>query len=833
MRRRLWPWVALGLLLGLPLLALGAGLVLLDGEALRTRVEAAVTQASGRAFTLSGPVRLSPNLTPTVVLEGPSLGNLPGGSEPVMFTARRIRVQVALLPLLARRIEIHSVALEQPRLLLERDAQGRPNWLLGPARPGAAAGPTPPPPAPAPARDPFALKVAAISLAEGQVTWNDLRAGVRESLALPMVTLDTDPEGRLRGQGQLRLRGVEAQAQLHGGPLAALLAPGSGLPWPVELTLAARGVQANFSGSLAGGTLQGPLRVSIPRTDSLAPLLPQAAALPPAEGVTLAASLSPGGLSGISLGVQRLPLSGLLPELSLGPMVVEAASLGALSSARGTLRLGELALAWDADLPSADSLQRSGPWSFHAVARGAGVSAMMEGALPGATLAGLSLRYEARTQDLAALGAAIRQPLPGLRGVEAEGRLTGLPDGWLRLDQLRLEAEQVAAGGELRLRPGTPPRLEGRLEATRLDLDAIPPAAPPPSSPAPPSPPGPAVVPAPAPRPAAARRLIPALPLPLERLREAEGRLSLRLLGLRAGGIGWQGLEAEALLEGGALRLDPVRLDGPGGRLLLRAGADGAAVPPTLSLAVGTEGAGLDLAPLLAAAGQPALLEGRLEIAGELSGHGQTLRDWAASLDGPLGLAMVDGRLSGALLDRWGGLRRLLLPNLPEGGWVPLRCLALGLRAREGVAEVPALLLDTPLGNVTGGGRIDLRDEQLDLRLVPRARIGGTSISAPVRLTGRLAAPQPRVDPEAAGAAAASLLGALAAQRGGAAGAALGALLGGGTADCAGPLREARGGREGPQPAAPAEAAPGTRGGDPAPPAAPRVQDLLRGLLGR
>ncbi|UFN51145.1 AsmA family protein [Roseomonas sp. OT10] len=834
MRRRLWPWVLLGLLLGLPVLAVGAGWILLDGEMLRARVEAAVTQATGRTFTLSGPVRFVPCLVPTVTLEGPSLANHPGGADPALFTAQRVEVQVALLPLLHREIEIRKLSLVSPRLMLERDAAGRPNWLLAPTpRQAVPGGPGRSDPGSAP-RGGFSLNIRQVAVTDGTATFRDVRTGLVETLALPQLTLEAQPDDTLQGQAGMVLRGLTLHAQLRGGTLAALLSPQSGPPWPFTIAVTGDGLQAGFDGKLAGGAPQGLLQIAADRLATLAPLLPPSAPLPVAEGITLAASLSPGGPSDMRLGVQRLALPGLAPDLSVGPLEARAAGLGAPLYARGALQLAELGLDWSADLPPIDALRRNGPLSFHALLRGAGLRVLAEGGLPGMRSQGLSARFELTAEDLLPVGVAGRLPLPGLRNLSASARVTGQADGAIRIDRLRLTADQAELQeGQVLLRPGAPVHLEASAALARLDLDAIPLASRPPAR----DPAADPSAPIPAAAPPSPRRVIPATPLPVAALRQASGTASLRIATLRAGGLDWSGLEAHARLEQGRLTLEPATVTGPGGTLSLTAQADAAQSPPALSVSLRSGAPGLEVAPILAALGQPPLIEGRLELEADLSGQGADLRQWAATLDGPLGLTMVDGRLAGALLDRWGGLRRQVLPNLPANGWVPLRCLAVRLEAQDGVAQVPVLLLDTPLGSAGGAGRIDLRNESLDLRLLPRTRIGRVEVSAPLRVLGTLAAPQPRVDPEAAGAAAAAALGGLAARQGGQAGAVLGSLLGAtagsGPVDCAGPLRAARGGREGPLPAgaaAPDAAAPAApSSGVPA----PRVQDLLRGLLGR
>lgn len=84
---------------------------------------------------------------PAVSLSNISIGNPAGFRAAPMIEARRMYAQVRLLPLLKlkRRIEVHSVVIEQPRVLVESNAQGVTNveafvkGLGSEKRPAAAA----------------------------------------------------------------------------------------------------------------------------------------------------------------------------------------------------------------------------------------------------------------------------------------------------------------------------------------------------------------------------------------------------------------------------------------------------------------------------------------------------------------------------------------------------------------------------------------------------------------------------------------------------------------------------------------------------------------------
>src|SRR3712207_6626225 len=134
-RRRLLRWLLIvpAVLLVLGAAAVGAAVALFDPEAQKPRIAAAVEAATGRRLTLAGPVGLKLSLFPTVTLEDVSLANMPGGSRPEMARIGRVEAEFALLPLLSRRLELRRVVLRAPDILLETDAEGRPNWAFAPA----------------------------------------------------------------------------------------------------------------------------------------------------------------------------------------------------------------------------------------------------------------------------------------------------------------------------------------------------------------------------------------------------------------------------------------------------------------------------------------------------------------------------------------------------------------------------------------------------------------------------------------------------------------------------------------------------------------------------
>ncbi|WP_198378952.1 AsmA family protein, partial [Neoroseomonas rubea] len=233
--------------------------VALDAGALTPRLVAAIEGATGRAATL-GAVSLRPGLVPRVSAADVTLANIEGGSRPEMARIRRLEASIALLPLLRGEIEFGGITIEGADILLERTAQGTPNWVLArPAAPVQAA----PAPTPAEERPARRLAIAEILLTDSRVTLPDARLGT--------LTL---AEARITGIGDDAPARITARATLHGTALVldaeAPLPPPAGAPWPIKASLAAGVNRLAAEGRMLGEIA---LTAALPEPAALLPLL--------------------------------------------------------------------------------------------------------------------------------------------------------------------------------------------------------------------------------------------------------------------------------------------------------------------------------------------------------------------------------------------------------------------------------------------------------------------------------------------------------------------------------------------------------------------------------
>ncbi len=768
----------------LPVAVVVAAAASFDADALKLRLADAVRRSTGRELTIAGSVGLTWSLVPTVALRDVSLSNPPGLSRPAMAHAAQLDVRIALLPLLSRRVEVRGLTLVEPDILLERDAAGRPNWQFTP--PAAPAG------APGAAARPAArmeVAVDAVRVLDGRIGWRT-GTGLVTLLAPTAEAAAPGPGEPVALSGTLSLGGLDLGLTGTTGPLASI----GTAPWPLRVALGGRGVQAGANGTLGpGGALA--LQASVADLLALEPALGRA--LPPLHDVQALARLLPDGWADVRAQVGAADLSAWLPGVKLTHATLTAPAMAQPVTIAADALAGSAPVAVTAQAESLAALLAGGPVQGRAALAAAGATVEARGlAETGRT----DLAVSARVPDLAALGALAGLALPPLRDVEFDARVAATGAGAVALRGMRLASAQGDVSGDVVLGRTPRPSMRGTLASQKLDLGAL--LAQPMAAPADAPPPAP-VQPAPVPPSAALPApLLSDRPLPFFLLWRADADLNLMLNEVLWHGASYRAVTGRLLLQDGALRLDPVQAQAPGGAVQATLLADAAAPVPTVEFRL--KAPGLALGPILAGFGAPESMAGQVDADVQLKGAGNSVRAIAASLDGHLGLAMVDGELDNAWM---AGLLGTALRGLPMelGGQSAVRCLALRFDAAGGQAATRAMLLDTTRLHLDGEGGVSLADETLDLRLHALVRLGSTWVAAPVHLAGPWRAPRPQVA---------------------ASGPARGGLVIGATPGpdaCPAQLAAARGGQAGP---APAPSAASTE-----PPRSLKPADLLRSLL--
>lgn len=710
LRRAAWVLLALLLLGGGAVAALQA---MIARGYFTARVDAALEQATGRAVSHGG-IQVSPGLRPRIVLTDATVANIPGGSRPDFARIGRLEVTLMLLPLLSGHVEIDSLRLTDADIILERDAEGRPNWVFG----GGGGG----------------IGIPTVDVADTRIT---LPKGPVRDIRVERLRLEREvPHDPLELRGHVRLDGEALTLTARLGPEAEGILPLAANVAGDGLRLTLEGSWPRNSGT-PGWALAAEAELNAAAARRLASRFGHD--LPMAGPLTLKARLAPGNpwpsVSDLTVRLGPTDAARLLPGLRLARAELRAASFDDPTqlSAQGTRNGADLGLT--ASLPSPRRMLES--TKEEAVPIEATVTSgrsriTLRGEIrtdrpPGEAV----LAARLTTPDFATVGPVLGTTLPRLSGMTAEARMSGLFTRSLRLQDLRVTAEGMEAEGSLEIGFGARPAFRGEVSARRIDLDRLAGGGP-----------------APARR---AGRVIPDHPLPLALLRGADAELRLSAATLIAGGVTWRDGRATVALAGGRLTVDPLAVTMPGGPAGGRFVIDAAATPPQASLSLRSHGRGLDLSAMRRAFGVPAGFEGTAEVAIDLHGSGTTTRGLAASLGGELGIAMLGGRFTGATALRIGpDLARALMPRGTPADGLALRCLAIRLSAEAGLVHSQALLMEGEFGKIEGSLALNLRDETIAARLLPDVRVLGVTVRAPVTVGGTLADPRIGVEPGAA-----------------------------------------------------------------------------------
>jgi uncharacterized protein involved in outer membrane biogenesis len=686
---RIGLWSLVGLV-GLIVAGAVIGVLSFDPDSLKPRLIAAVKQATGRDLTLQGHMRLAISLRPTLTVQGVGFANPSGFAPPQMATLQQLDVTLALLPLLSHRVEIDRVVLKQPDIILETDAQGRPNWQFTPEP--ATGAPSAGTAAPGQEHATTRLIVSDVLIEDGKITWHDGRTGRSAVIAIGSLRASAaSPDADLLVSMQAAYNGAPFTLAGTFGPLTGLQDQPAQAAWPVQAHLAAAGATLDVDGTIAqpqqarGYRLK--LAAGVPDLAALAPFLP-GASLPPLHDVHLAAQVADTGgpqpeISALSLRIGRTDLTGIAPGLRLDKLDATATGL---------------------DQP----VQISAEGSFD------GAPASLAGSLgPAVTLASgkvpLDLRVRALGSNLTVKGTAARSP---------DGR----------------------------------PSVQGEIAADTVDLDSLLAALPktPPPAPGPAATPATAATPPPSAAPPVRTGVIPDTPIPFDQLRGADADLKLTIAQAILHGAAYRDIATHLDLNGGKLRLDPFSADLPGGHVDAALSADASQATPAVALKLRMPD--LSVQALLEALKQPAFMTGTLHVQADLRGTGATPHALAASLGGALGVVMGHGTLDNRLFGSTLGavLREANLLNLVgRGGTSEVQCFATRLDAANGIAAVRSLVLVSGLLTMDGGGSLNLGAETLDLRLRPEARIAGTGVVVPLRVSGSFRAPSVASDPAA------------------------------------------------------------------------------------
>jgi uncharacterized protein involved in outer membrane biogenesis len=723
LRRKAW-WGAI--LFALPIAFVVVAVFQFDPNEYKAALARAVQDATGRTFALNGKMRLRWSLQPSFEVADVTLANLPQGTRPDMARAESIQIEISLLSLLWRQIEVVKLTLVGPNVLFEQ-VNGVPNWVFTPEHPAVYSAPS----APTSSGLPLQLRVRSMHIQNGMVTWH-LPARTK---VLGIRSLDA---AHSTDDGPLALSATLVYADNQPFSIKASAQPTADFsgPWTTQIAFAAFDTTATARGTMdLAGAYDLHVDGSSGNLDKLNALLPEMS-LPPISRMTLATHLTNGRVPGDLpvIGETRLnftqgDLGAQAPSLKLGAFNISLPAAGGLATIDGTADVSghPFKLTGTVGVPLYMDARNTVKLDMKADAtagKGAGSSATIKGKLELDTLvfAGLDASLSSRIPDLTAWR-DLASRLPALSDARFDGQIAVPANaGALRIRAATLATRAFTVTGEGTVGLGARSALQAKLHAGDLALapllDAFgitPPAL------------GAAT--------STTGLMIPDTSLPWSGLRAVDLDLQGRVDALTAADHVWREVDMAVQLNDGRLRMGSLKSTLPAGPLELAVTADASRpeVPVTLSL----RSPGVPLALITHYAGLTGDATGSVLIDAQLRGNGATPRGLAASLNGPISVTAIGGELSNAMLiELTSASLEALGITVPAQGRTSLDCLGLIGSFENGVGRFRTIALKTTYLSLDGGGEIDLGKETIALKLKPLAQVSGSPVEVPVIVEG-------------------------------------------------------------------------------------------------
>ena len=206
----------------------GVALYFFDWNLAKPYVARKVTAATGRAFAINGNLDVRLSFTPRISAEQVVLGNAPWSSDPNMVEVKRLEFSIELLPLLSGHVRLPDIALSGPRVVLERNAEGTPNWEFNKPSRGIP-------------------DIGAFAIDRGTLVFRDPK--LKSDLTLDVETRNDTSTKTIELNGKGTFKGLPTTIHALGGELLSLR--DTTKPYPIDARAQLGGTRATAKGTLA------------------------------------------------------------------------------------------------------------------------------------------------------------------------------------------------------------------------------------------------------------------------------------------------------------------------------------------------------------------------------------------------------------------------------------------------------------------------------------------------------------------------------------------------------------------------------------------------------
>lgn len=242
---------------------------------------------------------------------------------------------------------------------------------------------------------------------------------------------------------------------------------------------------------------------------------------------------------------------------------------------------------------------------------------------------------------------------------------------------------------------------------------------------------------------AAQGRLLPDATLQTERIRAMDAKVTYAAAEVRAPNLPLRTVELGVDLDHGVLKLDPIALRFPSGRMTGTAKIDARKATPVNDVDLRLSNIRLEQFVPPVSGSRP--LSGELLARARLTGAGASVHRAAAASNGAVTVVIPRGQMRQAFAELLGidltkGLFMLITKDQDP---TDIRCALADFDVRQGVLRARRVVFDTGVVLVNGSGTVDLGTETLNLEFKGKPKkFRAVRVAAPITVGGRLREPK-------------------------------------------------------------------------------------------
>jgi AsmA family protein len=382
--------------------------------------------------------------------------------------------------------------------------------------------------------------------------------------------------------------------------------------------------------------------------------------------------------------------------------------------------------------PLAELMDNDEPWPLSVSLQAGGATVKVAGSIANPTAAsGMALKLAISGKSLSDLSALAGAPLPPLGPYSIVGDLKGNPAD-ISLSGLDVKVGGSDLSGKVQVKVGkSKPVIAATLSSKLLNVDDFT---------------GPKQDKAAAAEPAkkegeGEKRVFSADPLPLEALSSIDVAANVSVAKLMASGIVLEGIVLAANIKGGKADVNLKKGMLSGGALSARINADGR--KGKSGVTANFKATDVDVGKMLKEMKVTDLLDAKVSTSGNVNGKGGSVRAIMAGLNGKLDVVSTNAVVGSKYLDLIAAdLLTSLVPGGDKKNETKVNCFINRFDIKQGIATNSVFLFDTARVVITGGGKINLKDETIDLDYEPKPKDASLlSLAVPIEMTGTLAEP--------------------------------------------------------------------------------------------